>query len=513
MKRDIILFLMIGLICMIAGCYEDKGSYDYKEVNEVVVDGLGDRYNVIFKKDTIRIEPDLAFSLDSLNPDRYEYEWKAVPGLSNKNPGGVIGNERNLEYFVELYPGSYSLYLKVRDKQTGLLWMNYTTITVRTEIARGFLLIGEDEEGFVNVDMIAMPNDTIVLKDLLSNNGLPQLRGPKRIMYTSTSSSVTQPYVKLWIATEERSYYVSTTTFEGNLANTFERLVYSSFDMPAELNPVHMIAKTRTGSAVASRMVVCDNGYVFSVSLYDGEYYGNPVNRASQSQDVLFKAYPYIFTTPGTFPRAIIYDTDNRRFLRLTTSSTYATELLDGTDDIFPWIQPENRVLWYAENTMDVNGGSTYGNSFALMKDTEANKFHVYKFYAYGNGSKRAYYEINSALATGIDQAELFAFSSNRTMFLYAVGNMLYAYDYNKGYEKLYSVEMSGEITMLKFDIQSNTTYNDLYVATYNSETGGTLQKYVLGTDQNTFELIPDERCCWTGLVKVKDMDWRNNAL
>ena len=48
MKRDIILFLMIGLICMIAGCYEDKGSYDYKEVNEVVVDGLGDRYNVIF---------------------------------------------------------------------------------------------------------------------------------------------------------------------------------------------------------------------------------------------------------------------------------------------------------------------------------------------------------------------------------------------------------------------------------------------------------------------------------
>ena len=152
MKRDIILFLMIGLICMIAGCYEDKGSYDYKEVNEVVVDGLGDRYNVIFKKDTIRIEPDLAFSLDSLNPDRYEYEWKAVPGLSNKNPGGVIGNERNLEYFVELYPGSYSLYLKVRDKQTGLLWMNYTTITVRTEIARGFLLIGEDEEGFVNVD-------------------------------------------------------------------------------------------------------------------------------------------------------------------------------------------------------------------------------------------------------------------------------------------------------------------------------------------------------------------------
>ena len=97
-------------------------------------------------------------------------------------------------------------------------------------------------------------------------------------------------------------------------------------------------------------------------------------------------------------------------------------------------------------------------------------------------------------------------------MFLYAVGKTLYAYDYNKGYEKLYKMELDDEITMLKFDIQSNTTYNDLYIATYNSATGGTLQKYVLGTDQNVFGLTPDERNCWTGLVKVKDMDWRNST-
>ena len=95
---------------------------------------------------------------------------------------------------------------------------------------------------------------------------------------------------------------------------------------------------------------------------------------------------------------------------------------------------------------------------------------------------------------------------------MYAVGSKLYAYDYNKGYEKLYSMDMGDEITMLKFDLQADGTYNDLYVATYNSATGGTLQKYTLGTDQNTFELKPDERCCWTGLVKVKDMDWRNST-
>ena len=57
--------------------------------------------------------------------------------------------------------------------------MNYTSLVVRTEVARGFLLVGDDEDGFVNVDMIAMPGDTIVLKNLLSNNGLPPMRGQK----------------------------------------------------------------------------------------------------------------------------------------------------------------------------------------------------------------------------------------------------------------------------------------------------------------------------------------------
>ncbi len=128
----------------------------------------------------MKIKPKLLFSIDSLTPDRYEYEWKAVPGVASTNLSSeIIGTERELKYFMELYPGSYAIYLKVRDKQTGLLWMNYTSLVVRTEVARGFLLVGDDEDGFVNVDMIAMPGDTIVLKNLLSNNGLPPMRGEK----------------------------------------------------------------------------------------------------------------------------------------------------------------------------------------------------------------------------------------------------------------------------------------------------------------------------------------------
>ena len=114
-------------------CYDDKGSYDYKEVNEIEVDSLGKSHSVIFKKDTLKITPLLKFTEDSLSLDRYAYEWLVVPSTSTEElTREVIGTERNLEYFVELEPATYTLYLKVRDKVTGLLWMNYTSLVVRT---------------------------------------------------------------------------------------------------------------------------------------------------------------------------------------------------------------------------------------------------------------------------------------------------------------------------------------------------------------------------------------------
>ena len=88
-------------------CYDDKGSYDYKDVNEVEVDGLGTSYNLIFKKDTLKITPELKFTQDSLSLDRYGYEWIVVSGISgSEETREVIGTERNLKYFVELEPGT-----------------------------------------------------------------------------------------------------------------------------------------------------------------------------------------------------------------------------------------------------------------------------------------------------------------------------------------------------------------------------------------------------------------------
>ena len=166
----------------------------------------------------------------------------------------------------------------------------------------------------------------------------------------------------------------------------------------------------------------------------------------------------------------------------------------------------------YGENTWnEAKAWVSDGNSFALMGDG-TNAF-IYKFYVNNLEAKNCY-RISSSVATDVLSADFYAFSSTRSVLFYVKNNTLYAYNYDIGNERvdMIPLDTTDEITMLKFDLQADGTYNDLYVATYNSATGGTLQKYTLGTDQNTFELKPDERCCWTGLVKVKDMDWRNST-
>ena len=516
MKKNILLLYIGFALFLFGSCYKDLGSYDYQAINELSIDGLGEDLSVIYKKDTIRIVPELKFTHDSVNADRYEYEWKVIPKLTTSKENYIIGRTRNLEYFTELLPGTYTLYLKVKDKETDLVWKNSTSLAVRTQVARGFLLLGEKEDGYVGLDMISFASDTIILKDLLKNNGLPPLRDPVRVMYTGSSSAAMDPYVRLWIMTKDGSYYVNTTDFTGTVENNLKNMIYTSFELPEVLNPVHMIAKSSSGSMSKYRIMVCEDGNAFYIiSLGSGEYYPNPVNRSIQTPETLYKAFPYIFTSPANIFGFLLYDTDQDRFLQISVSEfdpLMSLNLNDKSGDVFPWNQGNNgRELVYGENTMNTDGGSKYGNSFALMKDGEGN-FFIYKFYVRLSVSKRGAFAVKSSMAPALNEADLFAFSSKRTLFLYAVGKTLYAYDYNDGHEKIYTKEFEDEITMIKFDIESNTAYNQLWVATYNAEKKGILQKYILQPDQNTFELIPDKECYWDGLVKIKSMDWRNSA-
>ena len=451
--RKLILILWAGILSVLSvSCYDDEGSNDYHSINEVKIsDWKKGGYTAIFKSDTLKItplsyldtvrkEPVIQFTEDS-DPSRYEYEWKVVPGSStgDLDKGIILGTERNLRYFVDLKPDSYRLFLKVKDTKTDLIWKSYTSLNVLSVTDKGFFVLGEKEDGTVGLDMISTAKDTIVLKNLLEGNGLPELRGPMRVMYTGSHYSET-PAMKLWISTESGSYYLDLTSFASGPMNTLRSMTYSGFPMPDMLNVVDMAAKRYYTSMTMSRVMMTED-YVFGASLYSDENYGNPSNRMDVMSEKCFRPFPYIFTSIVNPSGWIIYNADDHCFTLLRSAD---------------------------------------GLSVTQLQD--------------------------NSKATGLRSGLLYAFASKRSLLLYADGQTLHAYDYvnHIHYEK----DLGDQITFIKFDPYGNN-YDELMVGTYNAAEKGIVTRYLLGTDLDSFELEPLKDCRWNGLVKVKDIDYR----
>lgn len=502
----------ISLLALTISCTKDKGNYDYHDINELTVGGLQATYSGLTGIDTLRISPAIVMSEPVSDPSRMEYTWLAKKGTAIVD---TLGTAKDLNYPINLPPDSYTLQVRILDKQTKVVWSGKANLAVGTPYTKGIMLMGEDANGYAEVDMLSMIKDTITVKGILAESGLPPLRGPINIQHSGGSAT----YMKLWAFTTSGSYYLDRLTMKGKAADRFGKLVYTTDPINKEtLSPIIMAPQIRdaagnVGSTFVRAMMTGD-GNIFAsyLALNGGDFYANPINRDKNDLGKLLKAAPYLLYSIGNMSTMLWYDTSNERFMYYNSFilNTSSVTLTDAPGDLFPWNQATTgRTLVYAENTRNTEG-SANGNSFAIMKD-KSNTHFIYKFYANGTApSKRAAYTV-SAIATDFDKADFYAFSSNRSVVFYSVGNRLYAYDYNLGNEKAYQFPAIGtdEISMLKFDTQIDYLTNSLYIATYNTTTKGTLRRFVVGTNPNVVELTEANKSKWSNLVKIKNMSWR----
>lgn len=510
MKRNIILCLLSAAILW--ACVEDKGSYDYREINEVAISGIDGSYTVMPGVQTLRIEPVVEMSdADASDASRFEYLWLAVVAYQTKD---TIGRERVLSTTLDLAPRTYELVFKVIDRQTDVVWKTVSSLVVGNAYAKGIMLIGEDAAGNAEAQMISMASETVVMPDMLKDSGLPALRDPIAFIHTGNTAD---GYIKTWVLTGTGSYYIDRVTQKGTEANNFRSQVFSTYPKPETMFPVNIAPeiKDKAGNLGYNqeRVVLCNNGYLYCASLfYMGDFYTNPMNRTADDPETFITARtPYLMYGLDDTKGTVWYDDLNERFMYLESSfAQYSVVLTDNPGDPFPWDQKATgRTLVYAENSHNIDGGSAGGNSFALMRDGTGKMF-IYKFYVKSPVEKRNMYEI-TPIATAIDRATMFAFSSTRTVMFYVADGKLYAYDYNPGNEKCYELTgyTGGRITMLKADTQIDPAANPLYIATWDTATGGTLQKFNVGTDPNTVAVTPDPEWKWSGLTRIKNMSWR----
>ncbi|MFD2556784.1 PKD-like family lipoprotein [Sphingobacterium tabacisoli] len=493
-------------------CSKDLGNYEYQKINELVITDIANNYSAISSFDTLQIVPKVTMTEEVTDSDRLQYIWVIKDGTTVID---TAGREEKLNYPIALPPKNYTIQLRIEDKQTKVTWTKKANLTVGTAYSRGLLLMGEDQEGNAELDFISMVRDTIVVHDILKSNGLPKLNGPLLAQHTGGNEAT----IKMWVSTLTGAYYLNRVNMAGNPANSFGKLLYltdninKNNEFPIIIAPQIINAGGGIGNAY-NRAVLTSTGNIYANSLFGApDFYANPVNRHKDNFSTLIKSAPYLFYSISNLNSLLWYDSTKDRFMNFTSLGFNLTSdiLPDGENDPFPWNQTvSGRKLIYGENSRNTDGGSTLGNSFAIMKDGYNNCF-IYKFYANGaTPSKRNAYNVKS-IAIDFDKADHYAFSSHRTVVFYSVGNKLYAYDYNPNNEKLYEFPVIGNdpITLLKFDTQIDFVTNSLYVATYNQNTKGTLRRFTINNDPNTIEIQAINNARWNGLVKIKTINWR----
>ena len=135
--KPINILLAFAAMLMAASCYEDQGNYDYREINEVQIEGISDFY-ARDMEEMLVIHPQITGTLYD-DPERFTYEWRIV--------GDVVSTDPDLEYLVSTTPGTKVCRFIITDKQTGVKTFHRFTLNVSSSTAGDLVMVLSKYQG------------------------------------------------------------------------------------------------------------------------------------------------------------------------------------------------------------------------------------------------------------------------------------------------------------------------------------------------------------------------------
>lgn len=224
MKTFYILSLLLFLL-VASSCYKDKGNYDYDAPMEITVDSIAASYTCYYLTDTLRIEPEIM-------PANVEYDcWWGIANKSSQTPPRVdtLYYTQNLEFPVNLSPGSYTLIFCAKEKLTGVANMIRIPLTVTTGFSTGWYVL-RAQEGYTDFDLFA-PTGKIENVIAINNEGR-NLKGEARNVahftwYSSwdeSTASYNDMTNTLFAVSAED--IAAIRVYEGSIIHTFEDVFY-----------------------------------------------------------------------------------------------------------------------------------------------------------------------------------------------------------------------------------------------------------------------------------------------
>ncbi|MDO5977849.1 PKD-like family lipoprotein [Flavivirga spongiicola] len=497
MKKYIKIQLMLALLItvVLSSCLEDEGNYDYKDINEVVFEGIQDEY-ALLRFDDFKISPEVTFTQGSGSQNDYSYRWVAVKikaSSIDEDEVTELATTKDLDIKLELLPGDYTIHYFITDNSTNIEWQSKATLRVANAIFEGWLLLSSvgsesrlDMIPFIDEDFLAPK------QDVLSFVGSElTLQGSPGFVYFNRSA---KPFEGIYVSTSGNgTTKLEPDTFGWNKAYNLSQ----EFDttQPEDLEADNMVA-TNGGQSY----VVKDGNIYLHYRIWQLNY-STPINRIG---GVNFEASSMIGKGSGFFS-TILYDNTNKRFVQTQNGTT---NVISSVGTLFDYTTGKDLVYMVGNDYNALFDDSI----FAILNDPNDGKNYLALFNS--RDFVQSYY--GEILATDFDQATGYAISPDFGYLFYAVGGKVYQYDFSLGTTKLMLDKGTEEITLIKFhDIVTywKTEYSEinkkLIVCSYDPSgtegSNGTMELYTVPPVNG--QIVLEES--YTGFGKIESITYR----
>lgn len=152
----------------LVGCYEDKGNYDYRELDVVSIDtvetGILSAYSLM-RFDHLRLAPKVYFNGELVDDNQevpLDYQWTIFSSVSGSGANSVIdtiGNQRVLDTVISRTAGSYLVQLVAKNRHTGVCQFFRVPVSVSEVLDGGWMVFYEraDQPGTSDLALIHNP--------------------------------------------------------------------------------------------------------------------------------------------------------------------------------------------------------------------------------------------------------------------------------------------------------------------------------------------------------------------
>lgn len=410
-------YLYIYLTIFLLGC-NDKGNYDYHDINEIVIDGITDQdlYDVIALKEDLVIRPDLKRISSEVNLNDLEFEWRLLKIGSkdeyDESVDYVISREKDLEYYVTEIPGIYYGSYTVIDKKSGNKFKKLFFVNIRSLTAEGWAILCE-ENNKSRLDWIFNVSDqrdeliTNLWDGNDSNMGAPV---SLKFLYGLNGS------YRL-VNGENGSFNLDPLLHKTNEAGNMKYLFYTIPDRVDVRGGSPQITY-RSPSIFA---IVDAHGDIYTRTLDPGAMFDYQSNIVTGETDY-FTAAPYvamnIWKGGSGGGSVIFYDQTNCRFVEYLNDALYPS-VAKITGTLFQ--STDNHEMIFMETTMTQS-------SFALLRNKTTGKYYIYGFKIgiAGNTTQSFYSEVKGP---DLDKLTKVSFHNIYNYMFYATDSKVYRFE------------------------------------------------------------------------------------